>query len=204
VTGLRYPSPSLEAQVADLADEIAYSSHDLDDGLDAELLETTTLEAVPLWMRAFDRARREYPRTRPDRHRGFIIRCLVNHLVEDLVAQTSAHLARSRVASCADIRNHPARLAAFSPKIRGELTTLRRFLFKNLYRHPEVATANRQAARMISELFHALAAKPSLLGRKAKSRIRRDGLKRSLCDYISGMTDCYLAQQHRELVRGSG
>ena len=130
-----------------------------------------------------------------------MIRCLVTELVEDLVSQTSANLARSKAATLEDIRNHPVRLAAFSPAIRRELAALRKYLFKNLYHHPVVAGANRKAARMISELFRTIVANPSLLGRKARSRIRKDGLERSICDYISGMTDRYLALQHRELVQ---
>jgi len=195
-----YPSPSLEAQVTDLADEIAYSSHDLDDGIDARLLALDSLETVPLWKRAEEIALRESPGLDRLRYRGFVIRCLVNRLVDDLVAQTSRNLAEANVRSLADVRNHPARLAAFSKNIRQELSGLRRHLFQNLYHSPEVAGANEQAARMISELHQFLIANPEKMGRKARSRIERDGVHRSAGDYISGMTDRYLALQHRELL----
>jgi len=197
LTGENYPSPSLEAQVADLSDEIAYSSHDLDDGLDSGLLDLDGLQNVPLWIRAEASARREFPKLDPGTHRGFVIRCLVNHLVDDLVRQSARNIERSRVRSLADVRRHPRRLAAFSRETRKELSALRRHLFKNFYRHPEVATANRQAARMISELYHFLVRNPGKLGRQAAARIRRDGLERSICDNISGMTDRYLALQHQ-------
>lgn len=201
-TGERYPSPSLEAQVADLADEIAYSSHDLDDGLDSGLLDIDSLEEVPLWVRAESTARREFPKLRPSIHRGFVIRCLVNHLVDDLVAQSTRNIEKSGVRTPDDVRHHPRRLVQFSREIRRELSALRRHLFKNFYRHPEVATANNQAARMISELYHFLVKNPGKLGRQAAARIRRDGLERSVCDDISGMTDRYLALQHKSLIGG--
>ncbi len=204
VTGVLYHSPSLEAQLADLADEIAYSSHDLDDGLDAGLLDPEELAGLRLWQRAVERATGEYPRLDPAKHRGFIMRCLVNLLVDDLVRQTAENISRRAPASLDDIRQTKHRLAAFSSATRKELAALRRFLFKNLYHHPDVAGANRNAARLISELYHFLLKHPGKLGRKATGRIRRDGLERSVGDYISGMTDRYLALQHRELLATRG
>ena len=200
LTGEAYTSPSLEAQIADLADEIAYSSHDLDDGLDAGLITLAGLDELPLWRRALAQARKEAPNVDPARHRGFVIRCIVNHLVDDLVATTAENLQSAGIRSLDDIRRHDRRLADFSLETRKELSTLRRHLFQNLYLHPEVAGANEKAARLISELSHHLSAHPAQLGRKARARIERDGLHRSTGDYISGMTDRYLARQHRELV----
>jgi dGTPase len=198
--GGRYSSPSLEAQVTDLADEIAYSSHDLDDGLDAKLLSLDSLETVPLWKRAEESAQREHPGLDTGRYRGFVIRCLVNLLVDDLVRQTSINIASAGVGTLEDVRRHPVRLAAFGSEIRRELSGLRRHLFQNLYHSPEVAGANEKAARMISELHHFLVEHPDRMGRKARSRIDRDGVHRSAGDYISGMTDRYLARQHLELL----
>jgi len=200
IDGSRYPSPSLEAQIADLADEIAYSSHDLDDGIDAELLKTADLAEVPLWRRALDRAHSEAAAIDPHRHRGFIIRCLVNMLVDDLVTTTRQAIAGARIETLRAVREHPSRLASFSREMRAELSGLRRHLFANFYHHPAVSGANEEAARLISELFAHLAAHPEKMGRKARGRIDRDGLHRSVGDYISGMTDRYLARQHAELV----
>ena len=194
----KYSSPSLEAQIADLADEIAYSSHDLDDGLDARLITIDSLDGVNLWNRASARATSESKAFDPSRHRGFVIRCLVNLLVDDLVMTTAAAVQKSGVQSLDDIRNQPARLAAFSPEIRRDLSALRRFLFANVYEHPGVAGANRVAAGLISRLFEHLVANPSQLGRKTAARVARNGLERSVGDYISGMTDRYLALQYRE------
>jgi len=200
LTGESYTSPSLEAQVADLGDEIAYSSHDLDDGLDAGLLTIETLATVPLWARAEEKARAEFPKIDPSRYRGFVIRCLVNLLVDDLITHTASNIKKSGVESLDDVRRHSRRLAAFQPSTRRELSALRRFLFANLYNHPDVAGANRQAAKLISEVFDFLVRHPAKLGRKATSRIRKNGLERSVGDYISGMTDRYLARQHSEFI----
>lgn len=205
LTGERYPSPSLEAQVTDLADEIAYSSHDLDDGLDAGLLDLEFLGGVPLWGMACAKAEAEAPGFDVRRYRGFVIRCLVNMLVDDLVAQTRSNIEEAGISTLDDVRRHPRRLASFSSGMKSHLAGLRRHLFGNFYLHPMVAEANDRAARLIAELFMFLEKHPDRMGAKARGRISSDGLQRAIGDYISGMTDRYLARQHGELlgVRGS-
>lgn len=200
LTGERYPSPSLEAQVTDLADEIAYSSHDLDDGLDAGLLDLEALAAVPLWEMACARADSESPGFDVGRYRGFVIRCLVNALVDDLVSQTRLNIEKAGISSLENVRHHPRRLASFSAEMRAMLAVLRRHLYGNFYLHPIVSGANDRAARLIAELFEFLEQKPDKMGGKARARIPVDGLQRAIGDYISGMTDRYLARQHAELL----
>ena len=197
-----YPSPSLEAQVTDLADEIAYSSHDLDDGLDAGLLDFDSLSTIPLWQAALAKAAGEAPGFDPCRYRGFVIRCLVNMLVDDLVDQTTRNIEESAVRSLDDVRRHTKRLASFSKGMRGQLAVLRRHLYGNFYLHPSVADANNHAAKLITDLFSYLESTPERMGRKARSRIATDGLQRTIGDYISGMTDRYLSKQHAELLGG--
>ena len=201
LSGERYSSPSLEAQVTDLADEIAYSSHDLDDGLDAGLLEFEGLADVPLWKEACSMALEESPGFDMRRYRGFVIRCLVTMLVEDLVAQTSRNIAEAGISNLDGVRRHPRRLASFSAGTKALLAGLRRHLFANFYLHPSIAEANDHAARLIAELFAHLESNPERMGRKARGRIATDGLQRAIGDYISGMTDRYLARQHADLIR---
>jgi len=199
-SGESYTSPSLEAQVTDLADEIAYSSHDLDDGIDAGLLHIEGLRDVPLWAQAERAARAESPELDLRRYRGFVIRCLVNLLVDDLVAVTSDAIVREQITTLRDVRQQPKSLAAFSEPLRLHLAQLRAYLFEHLYHHPSVAEANHRAAAMIADLYTYFHANPQSLGRKALARLESEGLERTICDHVSGMTDRYLHDQHQTFV----
>ncbi len=200
LTGEQYPSPSLEAQITDMADEIAYSSHDLDDGLDAGLLDLESLSDIPLWQLACSQAEAEAPGFDVGRYRGFVIRCLVNMLVDDLVTQTARNLTTAGISTLDEVRRHPRRLAAFSPDTKSMLSGLRRHLFGSYYLHPLVSEANERAARLIAGLFGFLESNPECLGGKSRARISIDGLQRAIGDYISGMTDRYLARQHEDHI----
>ncbi len=199
--GSTYHSPSLEAQVADYADEITYSSHDLDDGLDAGLLDADALEKLPLWAEARMLAEREFRRLDRTERRGYIIRGIVNHEVEDLVITSARAIRAAKVASVADVRRQKRRLIQFSPATRRGNAALRKFLYQNLYYNPEVAGANQRGCALLEDLFRRYVETPSLLGRKAARRIKKEGLHRTIADYLSGMTDRYCIDQHRALFR---
>ncbi len=197
--GGTYHSPSLEAQVADFADEITYSSHDLDDGLDSGLLDPAALDELPLWAEARMFAEREFRRLDPTERRGYIIRCIVNRQVEDLVITSARAIRDARVKTPADVRKNKRRLIGFSPETRRGNAALRKFLYRNLYYNPEVAEANQRGCALLESLFHRYVEKPSLIGTKAARRIKREGLPRTVADYLSGMTDRYCLEQHRAL-----
>ncbi|MGC1479643.1 MAG: deoxyguanosinetriphosphate triphosphohydrolase, partial [Chthoniobacterales bacterium] len=192
--------PSLEGQIADLADEITYYSHDLDDGLDADLVSTADLDTLTIWSDAHVLAEREFgSEFHPHHHRGFLIRCIVNREVEDLVVTTARAIAESGVRTVNNIRTHPQRLARFSDDTRRGNAALRKFLYKNLYYNPAVASANARGCGVLEGFFHRLMDDPSLLGRKAASRVASNGLPRSVADYLAGMTDRYCLEEFAKL-----
>lgn len=197
--GTIYHSPSLEAQVADYADEITYSSHDLDDGLDAGLLDAAALEALPIWAEARTLAEPEFRHFKPREQRGYIIRCIVNREVEDIVVNSAKAIKKAGVSSVEDVRIQKKNLIGFSPELRRQNAALRKFLFKNLYFNPKVADANQRGCQLLESFFNRLVESPSLLGRKATRRIKTQGLHRTVCDYLAGMTDRYCFEQYHEL-----
>jgi dGTPase len=195
--GSPFSHPNLEGQVADLADEITYYSHDLDDGLESGLLQPEQLESVPLWQESCDLARNERKRLHPLHDRGFIIRCLINREVDDLITASAARLRQARIRSLDDVRHHRADLIGFSPALKRHNATLKKFLYRHLYYHPGVAGVHERNCQMLEAAFHRYCAQPGLLGRKARSRLQKQGLERTVCDYLAGMTDRYLLRETR-------
>lgn len=205
--GNDYPSPSLEAQVADAADEIAYYGHDLEDGLDSGLLREEQLSRLDLWRVAEERAIEEsgglLPSSGPRTRRKFIIRCLINREVEDLVSTSREAIKGSGVSSSGDVRRHPSRLIRYSPVLKSGTAALRRHLYAGFYRHPEVSGANEEACRQMETVFAALLSDPGRLGIRSHTRLDRDGLPRVAADYVAGMTDRYLRDRFLELGRST-
>jgi dGTPase len=195
---------SLEAQVANLADEITYYSHDLDDGVDSGLLsEQRLLREVRLWRRATRLVEREYGSLPDECRRYFIIRCIIDLQVKDVVTRTERLIRAAGVQSADDVRRQRGVLVRYSPKRSEENLELRRYLYRNLYFNPVVHQPNMRAVRMLADLFHYYLKHLSALGSSTRKRVRADGAHRVVCDYLAGMTDRYALLEHQRLF-GAG
>lgn len=193
-------SPSLEAQVANLADEITYYSHDLDDGLTSGLLSEKQLHRnVRLWREAARRMTRQYGDLPDECRRYFIIRCIIDDQVKDVVHTTERRIRAAGVTSADTVRVQPRPLAQYSVRRRKANLEVRRYLYKNLYYNPEVHEPNRRAVRMLEDLFRYYLDHPRALGEQVRKRARHDGWPRALCDYLAGMTDRYALQEHQRI-----
>jgi len=189
--------PSLEAQLANLADEIAYNNHDVDDGLRSGLITLEQLQDVSLFARHYAEVLRLYPGVASRRQIAETIRRMINTLIVDLTETTAARIVEHAPASVDDVRAAPP-LAGFSAAIRAEADVLKRFLFDNLYRHFRVVRMTTKARRIVRELFTAFLDNPRLL----PPDYRRDDettQARAISDYIAGMTDRYAMREHRRL-----
>jgi len=193
--GGKYNSPSLEAQVADLADEITYYSHDLDDAVDFEILSAAQLEENEVWRQSHRAVLARYAGGwEPELHK-LIIRDIIDNEVRDLVAASSKSIAESGVQSTDEVRRQPAALIRYSDELAEANRALRKFLYQNVYYHPRVAEVNRRACEMLRRVFEAYLVDPDRLGDGATRRIEKEGLHRTVCDYVAGMTDRYLMEE---------
>ncbi len=191
------PFQSMEAQIADVADDIAYQAHDVEDGLEAGLLNHEILQPLELWQRADERCRRAYPDIAAAERAAFTIRFLLDLQVEDVLQETRRMLEQHAPQQPADVMNAPERIVTFSPGIKELLAPYRSFLFEQLYWHPAVDDANQRAVRLMRRLFQHYVEHPETMGRRARAQVERDGLMRSVCDYVAGMTDVYALAEVR-------
>mgnify|MGYP000402588255 FL=1 len=188
--------PSLEAQLCNLADEIAYNAHDIDDGVRSGLVTIEQFEAVPLFTRFRDETLAEFPEATGRRLLFDSIRRMLSQQVYDVIDATQAKLAEHQPADAEEARRCPP-LVRFSPEMREASTQLKRFLFKELYRHPQVNETTARAKRVLTELFHAYVDAPSEM--KA-AYAQREDRHRAVADYISGMTDRFAVREHERLT----
>ena len=198
--GFDAKSASLEAQVANLSDEITYYSHDLDDGLDSGLLSEKKLASqVRIWRQSARTVHDEYGELPEECRRYFIIRCIIDGQVRDVVRTTEKRILDAHVRSADDVRRQPEPLVQYSSKRRELNLELRDYLYRNLYYNPVVHEPNQRAVRMMEQLFRYYLEHPQEVGAQSRKRIKKIGLHRAVCDYIAGMTDRYVIQEHNRL-----
>jgi len=198
--------PSLEAQLTNLADEIAYNSHDVDDGLRAELISIEQLREVPLFNQQYEEVRSRYPELSQRRVIHEVVRRLINCQVVDLVQTSMAELARHAPPDLEAVRRRAEPLIAFSDDMRERNHELKRFLRNELYRHYRVHRMSAKALRVIRDLFNAFFADPRLLPVEAQHKVFErqrnggdSGRARAVADYIAGMTDRYAIKEHQRV-----
>ncbi len=195
--------PSLEAQIADLADEITYYSHDLDDALDFAILDSDQLDDSAIWQRSHQRVAHRNPDLLGAELHKNIIRDIIDLQVRDVVATSARGIAAAAPADPEAARRQPASLIRYSEEAGVANKELRNFLYENVYYHPRVAEVNQRACEMLRTVFAAYVEEPERLGDTAARRIESQGLHRTVCDYIAGMTDRYLLEEHSRLASTS-
>ncbi|HEY3948551.1 deoxyguanosinetriphosphate triphosphohydrolase [Phenylobacterium sp.] len=193
---------SAEAQVAALADDIAYNNHDVDDGVQAGLFNLEELGSIPLIGPYVAGATADYPTAEARILRLEAVRRMIGAMVDDVLAETRRRAAADKVGSPEDVRNLGHALVAFSRDMAEDLSALRAFLMEKMYRHWRVNRTRSQARRMLAEMFQLFMAEPDVLPAEwyARTHARDEaGKARVVCDYIAGMTDRYAIEEHRKL-----
>ena len=196
--------PSAEAQVANLADDIAYNNHDVDDGLQAGLFDLDDLAEVALVGPIIRDVRREHARLDRRMQRLEVIRRMIGVMVDDVMAETRKRAAAGGVASADDVRSLDGPLVAFSDPLVDDLAKLRAFLHARMYRHYRMNRTRSAARRILREMFELFMAEPEVLPEEWRARTEnRDeaGRARVACDYVAGMTDRYAIEEHRKLFQ---
>ena len=191
--------PVLEAQTVEVADEVAYNNHDLDDGLTAGLISHADLAHTEAWARAAHDVDHQQPGLPEKVHDRQIIIHLINSQVTDLIQTTMARIADAAVRSADDVRAAGQRLFAFSPSTSQQKTELEAFLTEKLYHSYRVVRMMTKAKRFVRELFDAYLADPRQLPDEHQAAVQAEGLHRAVCDYIAGMTDRYAQDEYMKL-----
>lgn len=190
---------TVEGQIINYADEIAYNNHDIDDGLKSGYITLEMLEQVDLWHEVCSGVRRKYPEIDDKRLIYQTISALIGLLINDICVTTSENLTRFSIASLDDLRRVNRAVVHFTEDITIRNLSLKRFLFQNLYRHHKVDKMRVKAEIFITRLFETYLRYPNLLPPKYQSRLERFGLQRVVCDYIAGMTDRFALDEYKRL-----
>jgi dGTPase len=190
-------SPTLEAQLVDFVDEIAYNNHDIDDGLASGMFTPENIRAAGLFREAHDEVLAEGIDDRIMRHQ--VVRRIINRCIRDLLETTRRQLESARIGSVEDVRGAGRRLVGYSDDMAARVRELKEFLFRNMYRHYRVVRMGDKAGRIVRDLFESFVGEPLQLPPHYYERVEREGAHRVVCDYIAGMTDRFALDEHRKL-----
>jgi dGTPase len=189
------PFQYLEAQIADIADDITYHAHDVDDGLEAGLITLGQLEQQAFWKLAAARTREQYAALDDGHFLRITIRNLLDLQAQEVLREGHLRIEKHNPHTIADVMNAPERLIIFGGEMGGMLDEFSKFMYRQLYEHPAVLDANREAVALMRGLFLHYVKHPETMGRKAVARISEEGLMRTVCDYVAGCTDRYALEE---------
>jgi dGTPase len=190
--------PLLETQAVDIADEIAYDNHDLDDGITSGMIKESALKKAGLWKEASELINKQYPELSDEKRKYQIIRTLINNQVTDLIGESEKNIKKFKIESAPDAKKLPAKVICFSKNMLDKRKPLRQFLLKNLYQHYRVVRMSDKASRFIKKLFEIYLAKPQQLPPTSQRRLESETPHRVICDYIAGMTDRYALDEYKK------
>jgi dGTPase len=196
-----FVSPSLEAQVVDLSDQIAYICHDLDDGLESGLINEQEVGELDLWRDTRERALAPYPHLEAERGRYYVLRTLLGTLAEDATDFSSLTLKDRNPQSADDARRQPV-MITLSTEMAPRAKELLKFLYGRFYQHPSLTAVRRRSVDCLEQLFHLLVGHPHLLDSQFSTRVKNDGPYRATCDYLACLTDRQAYLQHQKLIGG--
>ncbi len=191
--------PTVEAQLINFADEIAYNNHDIDDGLKSGYVTLDQLRGIEVWREVYDAVGAAYPGIDPSRHKHQTISALIGAYIRDITITTLANIEAYGIATQDDLRQVNRQVVGLSPELAAKNRELKRFLFVNLYRHYKVERMRVKAERCLTQLFETYLQHPTLLPGKYQEKVERDGRERVICDYIAGMTDRFAMDEYKRL-----
>jgi len=191
--------PPMEVQVVDIADEIAYDNHDVDDGLMSGHITEKQLSRVSLWNDILIDVKKKYPKITLDMKRHQVVRALIDKQVTDVISNTEKNVRDHKIKSVEDVKMCKQKMVIFSPSLQEKREQLKDFLMESLYRNYRVLRMSDKACRFLKELFCLYLEKPEQLPPNTYKKVKKDGEYRVICDYIAGMTDRYALEEYKKL-----